>query len=36
MVAVEVVSSGGVMYIFEGRVMGFAGGLDTEGKIKEK
>lgn len=36
MVAVGVVSSGGVMYIFEGRVTGFVGELDTEDKITEK
>lgn len=36
MVTVGVVSSGVLMYIFEGGITGFAGGLDGEDEIKEK
>lgn len=37
MMAVGVVSSGGIMHVFEGsRVTGLDGGLDVEGEIKKE
>ena len=36
MAAVGVVSSGGLMYLFEGGITGFDGGLDGDDEIKGK